>query len=78
MLLPAINPSKEQYYPQISQKLIDSSTSPKGYWSPLKTFLNNKKRLCIPPLFYNNKFFSNFRDKAELFNNIFAKQCTLL
>ena len=41
-------------------------------------FLINKKKSCIPPLFYNKKFISNFRDKAELFNNFLAQQCTLI
>ena len=49
----------------IQKKLMDSSTSPKAYWSLLKTFLINKKIPCNPPLFQNNKFISNFRDKAE-------------
>ena len=57
---------------------MDSSTSPKTYWSVLKTFLINKKIPCIPPLFQNNKFNSNFRDKAELFNNGFVQQCALI
>ena len=57
---------------------MDCSTSPKAYWSLLKMFLINKKIPCIPPLFNNNKFISNFRDKGELFNNFFAQQCTLI
>ena len=55
-----------------------SSTKPKAYWSLLKTFLINKKTCCIPPLFHNNKVTSNFRGKDELFNNVFAQQCTLI
>ena len=52
-------------------------TSPKSYWSILKTFLNNKKIPCIPPLLYNDKFITNFNEKAEIFN-LFAKQCSLI
>ena len=51
-------------------------TSPKSYWSILKTFLNNKKIPCIPPLLHDHKFISNFKEKAEIFNNFFAKQCS--
>ena len=40
--------------------------------SVLKTFLIKREIPCIPPLFNNNKFISNFRDKAELFNNFFC------
>ena len=68
MLLSAIETSKQQCYSQISKKLIDSSASPKTYRSLLKTVLNKKKLLCIPPLFCN-KLISNFRVKAELFNS---------
>ena len=57
---------------------MDSRISLKAYWSILKAFLINKKIPCIPPLFRNNKFISNFRDKAELFNNFSAQQYTLI
>ena len=77
MLLSATEVSKQQYYSQISKKLMDSSTSPKAYWSLLKTFQINQKIPCILPLFHNNKFISNFWDKPELFNNCFAQRCTL-
>ena len=53
-------------------------TSPKSYSSILKTFLNNKKIPCIPPLLHDDKFITNFKDKAEIFNNLFAKQCSLI
>ena len=48
--------SKLKYYSRLSDKLLDSKTSPKPYWSILKTFLNNKKIPCIPPLLHNGKF----------------------
>ena len=41
----------------------------------MKTFLNNKKVPCILPLFHDNKFVIDFREKAELFNSFFAEQC---
>ena len=48
-------------------------TSPKSYWSILKTFLNNKKIPCIPPLLHNDKLITNFKEKTEIFNNFFYK-----
>ena len=48
--------SKLKYYSRLSDKLLDSKTSPKPYWSILKTFLNNKKIPCIPPLLHHGKF----------------------
>ena len=41
-------------------------------------FLNNKKTLVIPPLFYEHRFVTDFTKKAELFNSFFAKQCTVV
>ena len=51
-------------------------TSLKTYWSLLKTFLNNKKIPCIPPLLQHNKYVTDFKKKAELFNLFFAEQCS--
>ena len=57
---------------------MDPATSPKAYWSMLKTFLNNKKIPCIPPIYHNNNYITDFKEKAEIFNNFFAKQCTIV
>ena len=51
-------------------------TSLKTYWSLPKILLNNKKILCIPPLLQNNKYVTDFKKKAELFNLFFVKQCS--
>ena len=57
---------------------MEPSTSPKTYWSALKSFQNNKKIPCIPPIFHENKFVTNFKEKTELFNPFFAKQCSII
>ena len=44
------------------------------YW---KHFLNDKNILCIPPVFYDNKFGIDFREKVEIFNTFFAEQYSL-
>ena len=74
----SIEESKEKYYTKLSSRLADPLTHPKTYWSILKTFLNNQKIPCIPPLFYENKFITDFKEKAELFNHFFVNQCSLL
>ena len=33
---------------------------------------------CIPPLFHQNKYVTDFKKKAELFNCFFAKQCSII
>ena len=36
----------------------------------------NKKIPCIPPLLQNNKYVTDFKKKAKLFNLFFAKKCS--
>ena len=71
-----ITKSKEKHYQRINAKLNDPSLSNKTYWSILKTFYNGKKVPIIPPLFINNKFVTDFQEKANVFNSVFAKQCS--
>ena len=47
-----IEANKEKYYSRISKRMMNPLTSTKTYWSILKSFLNNKKIPCIPPLFH--------------------------
>ena len=58
--------------------MMNRLTSAKTYWPILKSFLNNKKIPCIPPLFLQNRYITKYKDKAELFNNFFANQCSLI
>ena len=50
----------------------------KSYWSLLKILLNNEKIPLIPPLFHSNRFILDFKHKAELFNDFFSNQCSLI
>ena len=56
---------------------MDPVTSPTTYWLMLKTFLNNKKIPFVPPIYHNN-YITDFKEKAEIFNSFFAKQCTIV
>ena len=73
-----IEESKQKFYSLLPHKLLDSKTSPKQYWSILKTFLNDKKIPCISPLLHNGKFIMDFKEKTELFNDFFSKQCSFV
>ena len=73
-----ISTSKECYYDRLSKKLSDPKTSPKAYWSILKSFFGDRKVPLIPPLFHNNIYITDFKDKANLFNTHFSKQCSLI
>ena len=70
--------SKRRYFFNLSKKLTNPKTSAKAYWSILKGFLTNKKIPCIPPILHESKFITNFKEKPELFNSFFAKQCSIL
>ena len=72
----AISSSKLKYHERLANKLNDPKTAPKTYWAILKTFINDSKIPLIPPLLVDNKLVTDFLDKANLFNNFFAKQCT--
>ena len=71
-----ITKSKEKYYQRINAKLNDPSLSDKTYWAILKTFYNDKKVPMIRPLFINNKFGTDFEEKANFFKSFFEKQCS--
>ena len=74
----SIECAKERFYNEIVNKLNDTQKNAKAYWSLIKMFLNNKKIPLIPPLYYDNRFITDFKEKAELFNSFFSKQCSLI
>ena len=69
---------KDEYYDHLSKKLNNPNTSAKTYWSTLKSFYKGTKVQLIPPLLVRNKTVLDFTEKANLFNNFFASQCTLI
>ena len=69
---------KSKYYGNISKKLCSKAIAPKYYWSLLKTMLNDKKVPCIPPIFHDNKFVTDFSKKADLFNSFFLQSSAQL
>ena len=62
----------------MASKLTNVPRNSKRCWSLLNHFLNNIKIPLIPPLFHENKFVTDFKEKAKLFNTFFAKQCSLI
>ena len=68
--------AKKNYILKISEKLEDSHTAPKAYWTILNRLIYNKKIPAIPPLFVEGNFISDFCAKAIIFNNNFASICT--
>ena len=70
--------AKDKHLAKLSSKLDNPDTAPKTYWSIVNRFLNNKKIPIIPPVLFEGKLISDFEKKAELFNNYFAPQCSLV
>ena len=77
-ILEIVNKSKEAYYNRLCNKLRNPKTSPKAYWSILKSFYSDKKIPIIPPVLHENSIITDTKIKAELFNNHFANQCKIL
>ena len=62
----------------MSSKLDCPEVALTRYWSKINSFFEYKKILNIPLLFLNGKLVSEFNNKAELFNQQYAAQCTLV
>ena len=77
-LTEAVSGSRNVYYERLANKLNDPNTSVKAYWSIIKTLFNGKKVPVISPILVNNKLVTNFKDKANVFNDFFSKQCQLI
>ena len=71
-----VSKCKDKYQNYIASRLNDPKANAKTYWSILKTFSNVKKVPIIPPLLINNNLISDFKLKANYFNDFFASQCT--
>ena len=57
--------SKERYYSCLSKKLMQPSTSPKIYWSALKSFHNNKKYPVLHQFFTTIDFLQISKKKPN-------------
>ena len=44
----------------------------------IKPLLNGNKVPCVPPIYDNNRYVTDFKEKCQLFNSYFSEQCTLL
>ena len=60
---------------RLANELNDPTTLPKTYWPLIKILVNGLQFPVIPPIVVNNKPVTNFKDKANIFNDLFSKQC---
>ena len=72
----AIKNAKEKFLRSQGEKLANPTTGQKTYWKILNRFLNKCKIPRIPPLLVDGKYITNCREKASIFNDFFASQCT--
>ena len=70
--------SAKKYFLKLGQRLSDPINGVKAYWSTLNEIINRNKVTNIPPLLENGVFVTNYQTKADVFNEFFAKQCSLL
>lgn len=68
-----IESSKKSYCKTVSQKLYSISASKKCYWYLPEWMLHEKKITIIPPLYHNNNFISNFKEKSQILNEHFPR-----
>ena len=68
-----VSTTKALYYENIGKKLNDPLLQAKTYWSILKTFYNGKKIPLIPPLLVDDKFVTDMKTKANIFNTRFCR-----
>ena len=52
-------------------------TVSKAFWTAFKRIVNNQKLTNIPLILEDGKFISDFHLKSNIFNDYFAKQCTV-
>ena len=75
----AIDKAKEAYLTRLGNSLNDPNIASKRYWSIINKFLQKRKMPKIPPVRdARNVLVSNVTEKANIFNQLFAAQCSLI
>ena len=74
-----ITKAKDKTFPNLGKKLSDPTNGIKSYWATLNKIITEKKFSNIPPpLLENGVFVTNFQTKANIFNDHFVEQCSLI
>ena len=71
----AVETAKLSYLTNLGNKVNSPGTSQKSYWKIINRVMNKCRAPKIPPLFVNNLFILNCREKARFFNDYFSQQC---
>ena len=67
--------AKLSYLTNLGNTVNNPGTSQKSYWKIINRVMNKCIAPKIPPLFVNNLFILNCREKARYFNDYFSQQC---
>ena len=59
------------YLKNLGSKLADPTTGQNSYWKILNKFLNKCKIPRIPPILVDDKYITNCKEKASIFNDFF-------
>ena len=73
----AVGAAKLSYLTNMGNKVNDSGTSQRSYWTIINRVMNKCRAPKIPPILINNQFILNCSEKAKHFNNFFSEQCKL-
>ena len=73
-----VTDAQEKYLVNQGMKMSNSETTIQQIWAIINSFLKKSKSLIIPPILFNNVFIADIQEKANLFNDYFTQQCTLL
>ena len=70
--------ASNKYYTHLGKRLCELSVGIKTYWRTLHKIINKKQAMNIPPILLDGVFIKNFQKKANLFNDFFVQQCSVL
>ena len=71
-----ISNNRKSFFLNLNNQLNDKCLNPKKYWTLLRSFYNGRKVPLIPPILKGNKYVSDFKEKANYFNEFFSLQCS--
>ena len=73
-----ITKAKDDYFSNLGKSLSDPTNGTNSYWTTLKTIISKKKFSNISQLLENGVFVTNFQLKADIFNDHFVQQRSLI
>jgi len=77
LVVSLIRKAKAEYNRKINSILSDPATPSKRWWQVAKSFYGSKAGTSIPPIFDNNQYFHEPKEKVEIFNEYFISQSVL-